>query len=265
VSKLVGAPPGYVGYDEGGELTKAVRRRPYSVVLFDEIEKAHPDVFNILLQILDEGRLTDGQGRTVDFSNTVVIMTSNVGAREIAQTSPMGFTAAGNGGLSDKEIKSRVESELKHLFRPEFLNRVDEIVVFKSLTDEQLRQVVDLMIADLRNRLIAQGMSIELTDAARDLVAREGTDPVYGARPLRRAIQTLIEDPLAEELLGGKWRSGDVIKVDAQDGHLTFERGEGTIPAPTERIHMSLPQARSHWTPDPRPAGPSGDGLLASD
>ncbi len=265
VSKLVGAPPGYVGYDEGGELTKAVRRRPYSVVLFDEIEKAHPDVFNILLQILDEGRLTDGQGRTVDFSNTVVIMTSNVGAREIAQTSPMGFTAAGNGGLSDKEIKSRVESELKHLFRPEFLNRVDEIVVFKSLTDEQLRQVVDLMIADLRNRLIAQGMSIELTDAARDLVAREGTDPVYGARPLRRAIQTLIEDPLAEELLGGTWRSGDVIKVDAQDGHLTFERGEGTIPAPTERIHMALPQARSHWTPDPRPAGPAGDGLSASD
>ncbi|MBR3234248.1 MAG: ATP-dependent Clp protease ATP-binding subunit [Atopobiaceae bacterium] len=252
VSKLVGAPPGYVGYDEGGELTKAVRRRPYSVVLFDEIEKAHPDVFNILLQILDEGRLTDGQGRTVDFSNTVVIMTSNVGAREIAQTSPMGFTSAGNGGLSDKEIKSRVESELKHLFRPEFLNRVDEIVVFKSLTDQQLRQVVDLMIADLRNRLIAQGMSIELTDAARDLVAREGTDPIYGARPLRRAIQTLIEDPLAEELLGGNWRPGDVIMVDVEDGHLVFSHGEGEIPAPSERIHMELPHARSHWTTESR-------------
>ena len=258
VSKLVGAPPGYVGYDEGGELTKAVRRRPYSVVLFDEIEKAHPDVFNILLQILDEGRLTDGQGRTVDFSNTVVIMTSNVGAREIAQTSPMGFTSAGNGGLSDKEIKSRVESELKHLFRPEFLNRVDEIVVFKSLTDEQLRQVVDLMIADLRNRLISQGMSIELTDAARDLVAREGTDPIYGARPLRRAIQTLIEDPLAEELLAGGWRSGDVIKVDVEDDKLTFTHGEGIIPAPTERIHMDLPRARTHWTADTRPAPTEG-------
>ena len=258
VSKLVGAPPGYVGYDEGGELTKAVRRRPYSVVLFDEIEKAHPDVFNILLQILDEGRLTDGQGRTVDFSNTVVIMTSNVGAREIAQTSPMGFSSSGNNGLSDREIKSRVESELKHLFRPEFLNRVDEIVVFKSLTDEQLRQVVDLMIADLRNRLIAQGMSIELTDAARDYVAKEGTDPVYGARPLRRAIQTLIEDPLAEELLQGGWRPGDVILVDAQDGHLTFAHGEGEIPEPTQRVHMELPRARTHWTSETRPAT-SGD------
>ena len=184
-------------------------------------------------------------------------MTSNVGAREIAQTSPMGFTSAGNNGLSDKEIKSRVESELKHLFRPEFLNRVDEIVVFKSLTDAQLRQVVDLMIADLRNRLIGQGMSIELTDAARDLVAKEGTDPIYGARPLRRAIQTLIEDPLAEELLAGGWRSGDVILVDAQDGHLTFTRGEGAIPEPSERIHMELPKARSHWTPSGRPASSS--------
>ena len=217
VSKLVGAPPGYVGYDEGGELTKAVRRKPYSVVLFDEIEKAHPDLFNILLQILDEGRLTDGQGRTVDFSNCVVIMTSNVGAREIAATQPMGFTSSGRAGLSDKEIRSRAEAELKKLFRPEFLNRVDEIVVFKSLTDEQLRGIVDLMVVDLRRRLFGQGMSIELTDAARDLVAREGTDPIYGARPLRRAIQTLIEDPLAEELLMGKWSAGDIILVDAVD------------------------------------------------
>ncbi|MDO5108243.1 MAG: AAA family ATPase, partial [Coriobacteriaceae bacterium] len=239
-------------------LTTAVRRRPDSVVLFDEIEKAHPDVYNILLQILDEGRLTDGQGRQVDFANTVVIMTSNVGAREIAHTSPMGFTAAGNGGLSDKEIKSRVESELKHLFRPEFLNRVDEIVVFKSLTSEQLRAVVDLMIADLRNRLIAQGMSIELTDAARDLLVREGTDPVYGARPLRRAIQTHIEDPLAEELLAGGWKAGDIIKVDEVDGELTFEHGVGDIPAPSERIHMELPRARTHWAPEARPAT-SGD------
>jgi len=204
VSKLVGAPPGYVGYDEGGELTKAVRRRPYSVVLFDEIEKAHPDVFNILLQILDEGRLTDGQGRKVDFSNTVIIMTSNVGAREIAKPGAMGFGASA-GQLSDAEIKSRAMGELKKLFRPEFLNRVDEIVVFKSLTSAQIRGIVDLMVGELRNRLIGQGMSIELTDAAKDLLAKEGTDPVYGARPLRRAIQTLIEDPLAEQLLENGW------------------------------------------------------------
>ena len=251
VSKLVGAPPGYVGYDEGGELTKAVRRRPYSVVLFDEIEKAHPDVFNILLQILDEGRLTDGQGRTVDFSNTVIIMTSNIGAREIAQTAPMGFSAQGNGGLSDKEIRSRVEGELKRLFRPEFLNRVDEIVVFKSLDAQQLRGIVELMVGELRNRLIGQGMSIELTDAARDYVAKEGTDPVYGARPLRRAIQTLIEDRLAEELLQGKWKAGDIVLVDSDGKELSFSRGEGEIPSITERVHMELPRARSHWSPTP--------------
>ena len=257
VSKLVGAPPGYVGYDEGGELTKAVRRRPYSVVLFDEIEKAHPDVFNILLQILDEGRLTDGQGRTVDFSNTVIIMTSNIGAREIAQTAPMGFSAQGNGGLSDKEIRSRVEGELKRLFRPEFLNRVDEIVVFKSLTGEQLRGIVDLMVRDLRNRLIANGMSIELTDAARDYIAKEGTDPVYGARPLRRAIQTLIEDPLSEEMLMGKWKAGDIVRVDAKDDAIVFSRGEGEIPAISERVHMELPKAREHWSTAPGGAAPS--------
>lgn len=247
VSKLVGAPPGYVGYDEGGELTKAVRSKPYSVVLLDEIEKAHPDLFNVLLQILDEGRLTDGQGRVVDFANTVIIMTSNVGAREIAHTTPMGFTAT-EGGLPDNEIRSRAQAELKKLFRPEFLNRVDEIVVFKSLTAEQLRGIVDLMVRDLRNRLIAQGMSIELTDAARDLVARKGTDAIYGARPLRRAIQTLIEDELAEELLQGKWSAGDVILVDIDGDNLTFSKGEGEIPELEERTHMSAPRARTKWT-----------------
>ena len=260
VSKLVGAPPGYVGYDEGGELTKAVRRRPYSVVLFDEIEKAHPDVFNVLLQILDEGRLTDGQGRHVDFSNTVIIMTSNIGARDIAQTTSFGFTGSSNG-LSDKEINSRVMGELKKLFRPEFLNRVDEIVVFKSLTGQQLRGIVDLMVAELRNRLITNGMSIELTDAARDYVAKKGTDKIYGARPLRRAIQTLIEDPLSEELLEGKWVAGDIIKVDAvgegEDEKLTFAKGEGEIPALTERVHLDLPKAKSHWSPA---ASAAGDG-----
>ncbi|WP_077598490.1 ATP-dependent Clp protease ATP-binding subunit [Olsenella urininfantis] len=257
VSKLVGAPPGYVGYDEGGELTKAVRRKPYSVVLFDEIEKAHPDVFNVLLQILDEGRLTDGQGRTVDFSNTVVIMTSNVGAREIAQTNTMGFSSQGTGGLSDREINSRVMSELKRLFRPEFLNRVDEVVVFKSLTGEQLRGIVDLMVGDLRRRMVAQGMSIELTDAAKDFLAKEGTDPIYGARPLRRAIQTHIEDPLSEELLQGRWHAGDIVLVDVAGEALSFSRGEGEIPAIEERVHMELPRAREHWSPA-RPAPQGG-------
>ena len=247
VSKLVGAPPGYVGYDEGGELTKAVRRRPYSVVLFDEIEKAHPDVFNILLQILDEGRLTDGQGRKVDFSNTVIIMTSNVGAREIAKPGTMGF-GAGAGQLSDKEIRSRAMGELKRLFRPEFLNRVDEIVVFKALSKEQIRGIVDLMVRELRNRLIGQGMSIELTDAAKDLLAKEGTDPIYGARPLRRAIQTHVEDPLAEQLLEGGWKAGDIVLVDVgEDGKLTFSKGRGAIPERTEREHMSLPSATHSW------------------
>ena len=257
VSKLVGAPPGYVGYDEGGELTKAVRRRPYSVVLFDEIEKAHPDVFNVLLQILDEGRLTDGQGRHVDFSNTVIIMTSNIGAREIAHTSTLGFSAAGGAGLSDKEIQSRVMSELKKLFRPEFLNRVDEIVVFKSLTGEQLRGIVELMVADLRDRLIAQGMSIELTDAARDLVAKQGADPVYGARPLRRAIQTLIEDPLSEELLQGGWSAGDIVQVDSDGEKLTFTKTRGLIPEPRHRETMGTPSAMPR-RPDAPSAGPGG-------
>ena len=247
VSKLVGAPPGYVGYDEGGELTKAVRRRPYSVVLFDEIEKAHPDVFNILLQILDEGRLTDGQGRKVDFSNTVIIMTSNVGAREIAKPGTMGF-GTGASQLGDKEIQSRAMGELKKLFRPEFLNRVDEIVVFKSLTGEQVRNIVDLMVRELRNRLIGEGMSIELTDAAKDLIAKQGTDPVYGARPLRRAIQTMVEDPLAEQLLDGRWHAGDIVLVDRGEGDkLTFTKGVGEIPERTEREHMDLPTATGTW------------------
>ncbi|WP_311142538.1 ATP-dependent Clp protease ATP-binding subunit [Lancefieldella rimae] len=267
VAKLVGAPPGYVGYDEGGELTKAVRRRPYSVLLFDEIEKAHPDVFNILLQILDEGRLTDGQGRHVDFSNTVVIMTSNIGAREIAKTNTMGFSAEGSGGLSDKEISHRVRSELKRSFRPEFLNRVDDIVVFKSLTAKQLRGIVDLMVLELRDRLIANGMSIDLTDAARDLIAKNGTDPVYGARPLRRAIQSMIEDPLSEELLEGKWQSGDIVLVDIDDENqkLTFKKTEGEIPAP--RIRESMAQVEDNFSLPPVPDSGvpvQGSGLASS-
>lgn len=235
VSRLVGSPPGYVGYDEGGQLTTAVRQRPYSVVLFDEIEKAHPDVFNILLQILEEGRLTDSQGRVVDFRNTVIIMTSNVGAREITATTPLGFTSSANGGMDDKEMKQRVMGEVKKLFRPEFLNRIDEIIVFKSLTEEEIVKIVDLMIADLRERLIEQNMSINLTPEASRFVAKEGTDLSFGARPLRRAIQRLIEDPLSEQLLEGRWSSGSVIDVDVEEGKLVFNAGTGSIPAPRKR------------------------------
>lgn len=235
VSRLVGSPPGYVGYDEGGQLTTAVRQRPYSVVLFDEIEKAHPDVFNILLQILEEGRLTDSQGRVVDFRNTVIIMTSNVGAREITATTPLGFTSSANGGMDDKEMKQRVMGEVKKLFRPEFLNRIDEIIVFKSLTEEEIVKIVDLMIADLRERLIEQNMSINLTPEASRFVAKEGTDLSFGARPLRRAIQRLIEDPLSEQLLEGRWSSGSVIDADVEDDKLVFNAGTGSIPAPRKR------------------------------
>ena len=183
----------------------------------------------------------------MDFSNTVIIMTSNVGAREIAKPGTMGF-GTGASQLGDKEIQSRAMGELKKLFRPEFLNRVDEIVVFKSLTGEQVRNIVDLMVRELRNRLIGEGMSIELTDAAKDLIAKQGTDPVYGARPLRRAIQTMVEDPLAEQLLEGRWHAGDIVLVDRGEGDkLTFTKGVGEIPERTEREHMDLPTATGTW------------------
>ena len=235
VSRLIGSPPGYVGYDEGGQLTTAVRQRPYSVVLFDEIEKAHRDVFNILLQILEEGRLTDAQGRMVDFRNTVIIMTSNVGAREITTTAPLGFSFSGATGLNDDEIKTRVMSEVKRLFRPEFLNRIDEIIVFKSLTEDEIVEIVNLMVADLRDRLIEQNMTINMSDAANRLIAKEGTDLSFGARPLRRAIQRLLEDPISEQILEGKWTSGSVIDVDVEDEKLVFNQGTGSIPAPRKR------------------------------
>ena len=237
VSKMIGSPPGYVGHEEGGQLSEKVRRNPFSVILFDEIEKAHPDVFNILLQILEEGRLTDAQGRTVDFRNTVIIMTSNVGARDITTTTTLGFSNSGQNGLSDKEIKSRVMHELKNAFRPEFLNRIDEIIVFKSLTEDEIVQIVDLMVAELRERMIAQNMTINLDDAAKRLVAKEGTDTAFGARPLRRAIQRMLEDPLSEQILEGRWTSGSVVDVTvSEDGEeLVFSEGTGSIPAPRKR------------------------------
>ena len=232
VSKLIGSPPGYVGHDEGGQLTKAVRRHPYSVVLFDEIEKAHPDIFNILLQVLDEGRLTDSQGKTVDFRNTVIIMTSNVGAREISQDSIVGFGTSGEAGLTSDEIRGRAMGELKRLFRPEFLNRIDDIVVFKKLQHESLISIARLLVDDLRQRLVANGMNIQLTDAAIEKIVAEGTDLTNGARPLRRAIQRLIEDPLSEELLAGEWTAGDTVLADVEDDKFVFSHGTGEIPAP---------------------------------
>ena len=210
VSRLIGAPPGYVGYDEGGQLTEAVRRRPYSVVLFDEIEKAHPDVFNVLLQVLDDGRITDGQGRTVDFTNTVLIMTSNIGSRFI---------------LDEQDVSIRNEKALDALrghFRPEFLNRVDDIIIFDRLSVDDLKRIVNIQLGRVRSRLNARGLKLELTDAAADLVASHGYDPVYGARPLKRAIQRDILDPLSIAILEGKFPDGSIIHIDTKDGAITF-------------------------------------------
>ena len=221
VSRLVGAPPGYVGYDEGGQLTKEVRRHPYSVVLFDEIEKAHPDVFNILLQVLEEGRLTDSQGRKVNFRNTVVIMTSNVGAREIVRDRMVGFMSDGSD-TEGKDIRRDVNKELERLFRPEFLNRVDQRIVFNRLGEEEGLKIVDLMLQDLRTRLQEQGVKLEVTDDARRLLMSEGMDERYGARPMRRVIQQRLEDPISEGLLRGDWRSGGTVNVSCEEGVLTI-------------------------------------------
>ena len=224
VSRLVGSPPGYVGYDEGGQLTEAVRRKPYSVVLFDEIEKAHPDVFNILLQILDDGRLTDGQGRTVDFKNTVLIMTSNVGATLLKKQNTMGFGAPDEGNAKgyDKMVET-IQGRLKETFRPEFLNRIDEIIVFKYLEKEQVQEIVKLMLRDLKTRLEDNEFTVTFSDAVVDYIGKEGFDEEYGARPLVRSIRKNIEDRLADEILSGKVHKEKAIHIDAKDGGLTFE------------------------------------------
>ena len=232
VARMVGAPPGYVGHDEGGQLTEAVRRKPYSIVLLDEIEKAHPDVFNILLQVLDDGRLTDSQGRTVDFKNTVIIMTSNIGAGHI-KNSTVGFGTAGNGEENKAEydkMKSRVMEALKAAFRPEFLNRVDETIVFHALEKEHIMQIVDLMMKDLHKRLAEQNITMEVTAEAKAKLVEDGYDPAYGARPLRRTIQRQVEDPLAEDLLRGRYQAGDVVKVDVtKDGVVLLKDGEAEL------------------------------------
>jgi ATP-dependent Clp protease ATP-binding subunit ClpC len=235
VSRLVGSPPGYIGYDEGGQLTEAVRRKPYSVVLMDEIEKAHPDVFNILLQILEDGRLTDAQGRKVDFRNTIVIMTSNIGASQITKNQSLGFNLADETGLSYDEMKSRIMGELKKVFRPELLNRIDEVIVFHKLAKEEVKEVVDLMLKRLREQMAVHEATIELTDEAKELLVEKGYDPTMGARPLRRAIQRYIEDPLADFVLGRVILPGSTIRVDRKEGEeeISLELIE---PEPTEMV-----------------------------
>ncbi|MGO9877704.1 MAG: ATP-dependent Clp protease ATP-binding subunit [Acidimicrobiia bacterium] len=240
VSRLVGSPPGYVGYDEGGQLTEAVRRKPFSVVLFDEIEKAHPDVFNALLQILEDGRLTDAQGRTVDFKNTVIIMTSNLGTADLKKAA-LGFARADESLTYDK-MKERVHDELKRHFRPEFLNRIDDIIVFHHLTTEEITEIVDLLIKRLRGQLDSQGLGFELTNSAKLLLAKRGYDASLGARPLRRAIQRLVEDPLAEKILWKEFHAGDTIVVDAEGEDIVFRSVEAVEPPPVELAGSGAPE-----------------------
>jgi ATP-dependent Clp protease ATP-binding subunit ClpB len=223
VSRLIGAPPGYVGYEEGGRLTEAVRRRPYSVVLLDEIEKAHRDVFNVLLQVLDDGRLTDSHGRTVDFRNTIVVMTSNLGSQAIQQIS--------QEGGSQQEIREAVKAVLQTAFLPEFLNRIDETIIFHPLNREQVRKIASLQVDKLVKQLEQSGIALEVTSAALDEISREGYDPVFGARPLRRAIQQQIQNPLATEILKGDFGEGTTVRVDFQHGQFVFERAEQREPA----------------------------------
>ncbi len=216
MARLIGAPPGYVGYEEGGRLTEAVRRKPYSVILLDEVEKAHPDVFNVLLQVFDDARLTDGKGRTVDFKNTVIIMTSNIASEQIQKlTEEKG---------AEWEIEAHVKEALKVVFKPEFLNRVDEVIVFHTLTEEHLRKIVDIQLRYLAERMRERKMEVQFTDAAKKLITDEGYDPTFGARPLKRVIQQRLENPLASELLAGKFTDGDTIKIDAKQHKFTFEK-----------------------------------------
>jgi len=269
VSRLVGAPPGYIGYDEGGQLTEAVRRRPYSVVLLDEIEKAHPDVFNILLQVMEDGRLTDSQGRIVDFKNTVVIMTSNVGAQHLSDERGVGFrkvSSFDSDGKGFEVMKQRISDELKRTFRPEFLNRVDEVVFFHPLSREQVLNIVDNELRSVRAQLKSHGMTLELTDGARELLGTEGFDPAMGARPLRRTVQRFIEDPLSEEILIGRFTEGDQIVADMEGGKIIFVRKEGLTPESLSPASLTpeglsaedrlseMPKA----LPEPEPAGAAG-------
>ena len=227
--RLLGAPPGYVDSEQGGFLTEAVRRRPYSVLLFDEVEKAHPDIFNSLLQILEDGRLTDAQGRVVDFKNTVIIMTTNLGTRDISKGFNMGFTKEHDAQGNYERMKAKVQDELKQHFRPEFLNRVDDVIVFHQLEQTEIIQIVDLMVAKVDTRLRDRDMGLELTPAAKQLLATKGYDPVLGARPLRRTIQREIEDVLSEKILFGELKAGQIVVVDAEDVEAPEGASSGTF------------------------------------
>ena len=258
VSRLFGSPPGYVGYEEGGQLTEKVRRKPFSVVLFDEIEKAHPDIFNSLLQILEDGRLTDAQGRVVDFKNTVIIMTTNLGTKDISKGVSVGFGTANESSGSYDRMKTKVQDELKQHFRPEFLNRVDDIIVFHQLSQEEIFKIVDLMIAKVDERLKDRDMGIELRPAAKTLLSERGYDPVLGARPLRRTIQREIEDSLSEKILFGELKAGQIVMVDAEgtgkEAKFTFKG----VPKPEAVPDAVRPRSRAR--PAPAAAAPSSGG-----
>jgi len=226
VSRLVGSPPGYVGYEEGGQLTEAVRRKPYSVVLFDEIEKAHPDVVQLLLQVLEEGRLTDSLGRKIDFRNTILIMTSNVGAEILQRNTSMGFGLEVNAENEYEKIREKILDETKRVFKPEFLNRLNELVIFKSLGREDMKAIVELELRNVSNRLKEQGLVFDFSEAAKSFLIEKGYDAKYGARPLRRAIERHLEDSLAEAILGGEIKAGEVIHVEVQNDQLSFEQGQ---------------------------------------
>jgi ATP-dependent Clp protease ATP-binding subunit ClpC len=244
VSRLFGAPPGYVGYEEGGQLTEAVRRRPYQIVLFDEIEKAHPDVWNALLQILEDGRLTDGQGRIVDFRSTVLIMTSNIGTQYAKQGGTLGFIRSSDAESEEREAKAKIEEGLRRTFRPEFLNRIDEIIIFHTLTLEHMQEIVDLQMKEIRERVEERGVSLELTGEAREWLAKEGFDPAFGARPLRRTLQRHVESPLSKAILRGEFEAGDHVlasvgQADGDEKGLVFEKQQPIavdLPQPAEEV-----------------------------
>src|SRR3989475_732486 len=239
VSRLIGSPPGYVGYEEGGQLTEAVRRKPFSVILFDEIEKAHPDVFNTLLQILEDGRLTDSQGHTVDFKNTIIIMTSNLGTRDISKGIGIGFTAARDDAVTYEKMKETVQEELKRQFRPEFLNRIDEVIVFHKLTIPDVKLIVDLLMRRVEEQLKSKDIDLDLTDAAKSLLAERGYDQALGARPLRRTIQRLVEDPLSEKILHKEFRAGETVFVDAAGDEIVFEHGPTIVPPDVPPVELA--------------------------
>jgi len=241
VARLVGAPPGYVGYEDAGQLTEAIRRRPYSIVVFDEIEKAHPETFNMLLQIMEEGTLTDARGRRVDFRNAIIVMTSNVGADLIKKGTTLGFNLPRNEVIDDKQdyedMRKNVTEQLRRMFRPEFLNRVDATVVFRALSRGEIKQIVDLELAKVKTRLIEHAITLDITEEAREWLAEKGYDPEFGARPLRRLIQNSVEDELSDGILGGKFKVASMIRVTAREGELVLEaveeEGEQELEAPS--------------------------------